>query len=138
MSGGAGPKRITFIHDARRTFFHDFSHFQSAFVSPANLPSQYQRREMWSGVFRLFMENTTLNSDQNSTMTDEHMEMCLRLLSAATVQTIHPWMIQFRTSHQRELWVMEKNGHNYVVLCNICGYATYINISCKNPQYIYP
>ena len=90
---------------------------------------------MWSGFFGLFMENTTLNSHQNSTMTDEHMEMCLRLLSAATVQTIHPWMIQFRTSHQSELWVMAKNVHNYVVLCNICGYATHINIRCKNPQY---
>ena len=39
-------------------------HIRSAFVSSANLPSLFQRREMWSGTFELFIETTTLTSRQ--------------------------------------------------------------------------
>lgn len=38
---------------------------------------------------------------------------------------------------QQSFITMEKMSTvNYVVLCEICGYATYTNINCKNPQYI--
>ena len=40
-------------------------YFRSGYASSASLPSQYQRRIMWSGIFGLFMKNTAPTSTKN-------------------------------------------------------------------------
>ena len=64
MSGEAvpskEPKTFTSIRNGRRTFFL-YVIFE---VRLSDLPSLFQRREMWSGTFGLFIETTTLTSCQ--------------------------------------------------------------------------
>ena len=65
MSGGAVPSKkpkTTLPSGMDGGLFFLQCPIRSASVSSANLPSLFQRREMWSGTFGLFIETTTLTS----------------------------------------------------------------------------